>query len=38
MLKTEGTVNKNMVENITIKDSAMRRSSKSECDKCQRGL
>jgi hypothetical protein len=30
--KTEETVNKKMVENITITDSAMRRSSKSECD------
>jgi hypothetical protein len=38
MLKTEGTVNKKMVENITITSSAMRRSSKSECDKCQRRL
>jgi len=38
VLKTKGTVNKKTIENITITDCAMRSSSESECDKCQRGL
>jgi len=38
VLKTQGIVNEKMIENITITDCAMRSSSESECDKCQRGL
>jgi len=38
VVKTERTVNKKMIENITITNSAMRSSSKSECYKCQRKL
>jgi hypothetical protein len=38
VLKIEGTVHKKVTENITITNSTMRYSSKSECVECQRGI